>query len=170
MNDQEFRTLVENLTPFLFKILTPWSFSKETVEDIVQEVWYKVYRYIDRFKGNSNISTWIYRIAVNTASTWKRKVKFDNLQEDNLQDKNPQTDPSLRVEIDELRKNITNALDKLKSSEREIVVLRVWGEMPFDKIAEQLNSTENSIRVRYFRAIEKLKKSLSFFMRNNYAR
>lgn len=156
-----FEELVRDLTPFLFRVLTPWAFSRETVEDLVQDVWLKVYRGLSRFQGRSDIRTWIYRIAVNTAARrFRRQAKEAVPVEAEWTDRRDALDPAKIVERRLLRRHVAAALGHLRPAEREIFVLRAWEEMPFVEIARWVGSTEGSVRVRYFKAVRKMRKSL----------
>jgi RNA polymerase sigma-70 factor (ECF subfamily) len=161
MSDEEFRILVDRVSPFLFKVLAPWAMSRETAEDIVQEVWIKVHRSLHRFRGDSDIRTWIYRIAVNTAASWSRRRRdafSDRLE--TVPDVRIQADPEAEAGRSSLRGAIRSAVDRLKSSERDVFLLRVWDDQSFADIARTLGSTEGSVRVRYFKVIRKLRKDL----------
>lgn len=156
-----FEGLVRELTPFLFRVLTPWAFSRETMEDLVQEVWMRVYRGLPGFRGRSDIRTWVYRIAVNTAARrFRREAKEAVPTEAEWSDGREASDPAKVLERRLLRRRLAAALARLGPGEREIFVLRAWEGLPFAEIARWVGSTEGSVRVRYFRAVRKMRRAL----------
>lgn len=60
--------------------LVAYSFGKDhgTAEEIAQDVFIKCFKYIDKFRGESSLKTWIYRITINTSKNYLRKLKFLN--------------------------------------------------------------------------------------------
>ena len=73
--EEAFRTLIRRYQGKLFGIAYGITLDREESLDIVQDVFLKVYRSIHKFKGESSLSTWLYRITVNTCLNWQRRWK-----------------------------------------------------------------------------------------------
>ena len=70
-----FKEWISDHKGLLFKFVRAYAFSPEDRDDLFQEIAIQVWRSIPKFKGESAISTWLYRIAVNTSIAWTRKEK-----------------------------------------------------------------------------------------------
>ena len=141
--------------------------------DVVQEVFIKVFRHIESFRGQSSLKTWVYRIAVNEAHNhhrWfkrhrKREVGLDAGEQcsgrshvDVLPDQGwSPFDIALREETMEL---IEGALAKLKPVFREAVVLRDVEDLGYEEIAEILEVSLGTVKSRILRGREALRREL----------
>jgi RNA polymerase sigma-70 factor (ECF subfamily) len=129
----------------------------ENAKDAAQEVFMKAFQSIQNFKGEAAFSTWLYRIAVNTAGDFlrkeKRMQKLDLSAE--LQDDRQQIEQS--VEIRDLKNRIENHLDKLSFQQQTAIILRYFHDQPIKEIAGVMTCKENTVRIHLLRALEKLK-------------
>ncbi len=126
-------------------------------EEITQETFYLAVKEIDRFDGTCKISTWLIAIAKNALSSWRRK--------------NPETEPienaaAVTVSAEDVVNSeqgqieIMKAIRSLPDEAREVMYMRLLGDLSFRQIGEIMQRTENWARVTYFRGREKLKKEL----------
>jgi RNA polymerase sigma-70 factor (ECF subfamily) len=141
-------------------------------EDITQEVFEKVNRGLDGFKGESKLSTWIYRIATNTAldklrsSSYKHSSKHTSLQENaRTDDRNTwtgQKDPSLDQQV--IRKEMSDCvreyIDRLPPDYRSVLILSELEGFKNREIAEIVEISLENVKVRLHRARASLKKEL----------
>ena len=141
-------------------------------EDITQEVFEKVNRGLDGFKGESKLSTWIYRIATNTAldklrsSSYKHSSKHTSLEETaQTEDRNTrtdQTDPSLDEQV--IRKEMSDCvreyIDRLPPDYRSVLILSEIEGFKNREIAAILEISLENVKVRLHRARASLKKEL----------
>ena len=130
----------------------------EEADDLTQDTFIKVYKKLAAFKHQSSLSTWIYRIAVNTGLNHLRKMKsrqfigLDNVA--NIKD--PDNSNNSR----EQRVILNKAIAKLPSKQQMVVLLRSFQELPFKEIAAIMDSTENAAKVNFSHAIVRLKSIL----------
>ena len=137
--------------------------------DISQDVFLRVYRYISDFKGDSSLSTWIYRITVNLCTDYVRKDKtnktvplYSSNDEEEYELQLPDDSPSpeelyeTKEKIDLLRK----AIDNLPDDHREIIVLRDINGLQYEEIARVLEINVGTVKSRISRARDKLKSIL----------
>jgi RNA polymerase sigma-70 factor, ECF subfamily len=140
-------------------------------EDISQEVFIKVFRYIDSFRSEAKFSTWIYQVAVNTSIDTLRKYKkrqfsMETAQMDSLPPETSATGstvtcPQSHAARNLLRQRLLQALPELSKKERTIFVMRYFNEFKPLEIAEILNLSINSIKTMLLRAKKKLRKKLA---------
>lgn len=133
----------------------------QQAEDLTQETFIKAFRYYDTFERKSNPKTWLFRIAHNLTIDFIRKQKpIETLKELLFTGAKPHTLPEEIVEIKENSKELYNALGRLKSSHREIIILRKIREFSIQETAEILNWSESKVKSTLYRAIPALEEQL----------
>ncbi len=159
--ESEFSQLIKDNQGLIIKVSRLYTNSLEDEEDLFQEIVLQLWRSYDSFKGNSKISTWMYRVALNTAITLFRKKT-----------KSPQTDELFEyhykdfVEDDNERQTQISLLYKvvkmLPHVERAIVTMYL-DDLPYRDIAGNLGITEVNARVK----MNRLKKTLKELMQKH---
>jgi RNA polymerase sigma-70 factor (ECF subfamily) len=130
--------------------------NEEDARDVVQETYLRAYRSIDRFRGEAKITTWLYRITANCASTQlgsRRRHRHEALDLTvEPADVTPASDPLDRAVAADLRAAVETAIAELPPRLRAVVVLRDVYDLPHDAIAAELGITETAAKVRLHRA------------------
>lgn len=141
--------------------------------DVVQEVFLKVFRKVGAFRGDSSLKTWIYRVAVNEAYNYQRWFSRHRKQEVELESDEPTgldyyhrlSDPGRSpydcVADTEQHALIEDALGRLNPSFRAAVVLRDIEELSYEEIAEILQIALGTVKSRILRGREALRKELA---------
>lgn len=128
-------------------------------EDLTQETFFRAMKSIHRFNGSCRLVTWLCQIGKHLwyRELEKRKKRCPNtpLEEEALVA--PQS-VQAQIESDEGRIDLFRALQTLSPGVREVVYLRVMGDLSFRQIGEVLGESENWARVNFYRAKEKLRK------------
>ncbi|MBC7915322.1 MAG: RNA polymerase sigma factor [Pyrinomonadaceae bacterium] len=125
----------------------------DAANDLMQETFMKVWQNLDKFRNQAMISTWIYRIAVNTCLSWLRVEK--------RQPKDELTDKIIDTKVDEVSdKNeqvalLYKCIAQLEETER-IIISMVLDELPYAEIAEISGVSEGNLRVKIHRIKQKL--------------
>jgi RNA polymerase sigma-70 factor (ECF subfamily) len=137
---------------------------EEDARDVVQEAYLRAYRGLKRFRGESQFSTWMYRITANCASTLlarRHRHRHEQLTEDAVvADGRPEIDPEAMAEAQLLRDRVSDALHDLPPGLRAVVVLRDVYDLPHEAIATELGISEAAAKVRLHRARKKLRERL----------
>jgi len=141
--------------------------------DVVQEVFLKVFRNVAAFRGNSSLKTWIYRIAINEAYNhrrWfsrhkRREVGLEHDGNDSQPYEDRLRDPG-RSPLDlaagrEIRSMVENALADVNPVFRSAVVLRDIEDLSYEEIAEVLDVSLNTVKSRILRGREALRVALA---------
>ena len=156
--EKEFSQLIKDNQGLIIKVSRLYTNSIEDEQDLFQEIVLQLWRSYDTFKGQSKISTWMYRVALNTAITLFRK-KTKSPQTDELQDFHYKD----FVEDDEEKQQQISTLYKvikmLPNVERAIVTMYL-DDLPYKDIAENLSITEVNACVK----MNRLKKTLKELM------
>ena len=154
--EKEFLKLIHDFQKIIYKICRVYRDSREDQEDLFQEIVYQLWKSYPSFKGESKVSSWIYRISLNTAIAIYRKsiILFDNYQEfpEHIHPSDEQT-------ISENEELLFWALQKLKDSEKAVITLYLE-DFSYQEIAEITGLSENNVGVRLNRIKNKLKEIL----------
>lgn len=136
----------------------------DEVQDITQEAFIKAYRAIEKFRGDSQFYTWLYRIAVNTAKNYlvarNRRPPNDDVEADDaiyfdsaegLRDVDS---PEENIISEQLMKVINAAIKQLPEDLRTALTLREYDGLSYEQIAEVMACPVGTVRSRIFRARE----------------
>ena len=141
----------------VFLYLRGLSNSETIAEEITQETFMKALKALDRFDGSKDIKAWLFTIAKNTYFTYckRQKLFLEIVIVDNIAA--PQSDFTLCVEDEESAFCIHQFLHQMKEPYKEVFTLRVFGELPFEKIAALFNKSLGWARVVFYRAKVQIK-------------
>lgn len=138
--------------------------------DVAQRAFLNAYRNLREFKGDAAFSTWIYRIAFNLSMSFRREqgrqkmVPLQREEEGGRIEPAVESDPGARMEADESRRLVRQALEELGESDRQIIVLKDLEDCSYEQIAEILGVPRGTVRSRLHRARLELREKLKRFM------
>jgi len=141
----------------VYRFLLLRTSNPDTAEELTQETFYQAVKGIDRFDGSCKVTTWLIAIAKNVLSSWQRKNRRTASLDTDIA-VNESADQLLRK--DEIQTEILKKIHLLSPDIREVMYMRLFGDLSFRQIGEIMNKSENWARVTYFRTREKLKKEL----------
>ena len=167
--DRDFSEVVENYTDFAYNVAYRMLRNVEDAEDAVQEAFISAYRAFSTFKGQSKVSTWLYRIVVNACLMKIRKdksrVKYlveTGYNDDVIQDWG--NDPEEAAVNSELREVVEINLQGLAPELRAAVVLRDVQGLSTEEAAQSLGLSIAAFKSRLHRGRVLLRKSLSVYL------
>src|SRR5438309_12012224 len=135
-------------------------------EEIAQEVFLRVHRAVEDFRGEAKRSTWLYaitsRLCLNRLASGERRMAREG--EESLERLRADADPAAHVERVELEAALQRAITELPEERRIVVVLRDLEGLPYEEIAEALDLPVNTVRSRLHRARLDLKAKLERFL------
>lgn len=143
----------------------------EDARDIVQKAFLNAWRRMASFKGDSAFSTWMYRIAFNESVSFRRaggSRRHRTLEgRDGESAVEPADDrrPGDRLDSEENRAKVQEALNQLDPEERKILILKELEDRSYEEIAEILEVPKGTVRSRLFRARESLRERLKVLMK-----
>ena len=168
---QAFQQIVEGNKQRMFSVARGVVDNPHQAEDIVQDSLIKAYRALPEFRGDASLSTWLYRITYLTAIDHQRQqsrhVKLADAAE---QATETQTSPltgnnkvtaGAALETNELRQQITTALERLSPFEQTVFTLRHLQNFKLREIAVVVDRSEGTVKNILFRAIRKLRDQLA---------
>lgn len=143
----------ETVNKYLFCLTKNW----DLAEELTEETFYRAVEKIGKFKGESKISTWLCQIAKNLYYDVLRKNKKIVNTEYNLLELEAEESTEEKVILNDEKITLYKNLQKLDEKTREVIYLKITGELSFKEIGEILNKTENWARVTFYRGKQKLK-------------
>ena len=167
-NAAAFGELVRLYQDRLFHTVYRMVANAEDARDVVQEAFLSAYQSLDSFKGDSLFFTWLYRIAVNTAISLKRKQRVV-LSIHTSRDGEPIADPSDPSEVnrpghaleqEEQERRIQQALSRLSPEHRAVLVMKDMEGQKYEDMADVLDVPIGTIRSRLHRARLELREIL----------
>ena len=159
-----FEQLVIRHQDLVFSLAYKLTGNREMANDVAQEAFIRAWKAIEKFRGDSTFSTWIYRITVNTAWTLRKKAKKHNTL--NIDDTyepiviDEKKDPELVAINSDLSSVLINALDEIPIEQRIIVELKNIEGRSHKEIADYLDISVTAAKVRLHRAHQKLRQIL----------
>ena len=153
--EEAFRLLVQSYKERLYWHIRRMVLDHDDTDDCLQNTFVKAWQSLDRFRGDAQLYTWLYRIATNESITFltrqqTRGGKLELAAADRLS-----TDPWF--DGDQLQMALHKSIAKLPPKQKAVFNLRYFEEMPYEKIAQVLETSEGSLKASYHHAYEKIK-------------
>ena len=160
--EQAFAFLVDRYSPQLYNVVLRIVFNHDDTDDVLQNVFVKVWKNISRFRGDSKLSTWMYSIATNEALSFLRKERRNqkvplSTEEYDLAS-TLESDPYF--DGDELMRDFMAAIDKLPEKQKVTFEMRYFEELPYGEISEITGTSVGALKANYHHAVKKLEKYL----------
>jgi RNA polymerase sigma-70 factor (ECF subfamily) len=133
----------------LFKVVRAYAFTHQDQEDLFQELATQVWLSIPGFRGNSAPSTWIYRVALNTAISWSRKELRHRNRNHSLDGADATLEPG-NIGMDPRLEWLYEQIAQLGEIDRPVALLLLDG-FSYQEIADALGMTESNVGVRIHR-------------------
>ncbi|MCE2732506.1 MAG: RNA polymerase sigma factor [Cyclobacteriaceae bacterium] len=157
--EKSFVKLIEDNQGLIHKVCMLYENDPEVRNDLFQEIVLQLWRSYHSFRGEAKITTWMYRIALNTAISGLRKqgrsIKTEEVNERHFNFAEADTS-----EQEENFQKLQWAIKQLSEIERAMIMMALE-EVPYEDIAETIGITQNNVRVRMNRIREKLRKLMT---------
>ena len=154
---KEFAALIRQHQALIYKVCHIYCKNEADKQDLFQEIVYQVWKSFSSFRGEAKFTTWLYRIALNTAMTYARKNR--SFSRTTYVDSWPiqPIDEDKSSAIKEQADQLSRAIAQLSEVEKSIVMLYLE-EKTYEEMEEILGINQNNLRVKMNRIKEKLKK------------
>lgn len=164
MKNQDIDEIYDRYANMVYKYIRVLTNSDDIAEELTQETFFRAIRKIDSFKGNCKISTWLCQIAKYSWYEYRKKsnkekdISFDYLE-------------SILIDNNDIEQNIINKSYKMQiykqiqyldEDTKNVVLLRLTGDLSFEEIGQILNKSANYARVTYYRGKQKIKKGVKY--------
>lgn len=163
-----FQTLVERHRSMVYRVAYQFAGNHHDAEDIAQEVFIKVYRSLDRFRQDSQLSSWLYRIVMNACIDHRRRhvpagaAPFgEEAEQRMLNTPEERPGPEDRAYGEELGQVLESEIGRLPKGQRIVFVMRHHQGMKLCEIAEALGLAEGTVKRQLHAAVHRLRQALS---------
>lgn len=156
--EKEFVKLIKDNEGIIYKVTKIYAKNKDDENDLYQDIVFQLWKYLHSFKGDSKISTWMYRVALNTAITqWRKekrkgqRVDIDHLYLKQAEDYNPEWEARLNL--------VYQHIKQLNTIEKGLMLLLLEGKK-YDEIADITGFSPTNVGTRISRIKQKLKQHI----------
>lgn len=159
--ENQFKQIYSNYSQKVHRLCLGYTGDSMQADDLMQEVFIKVWENLPKFRGESQVSTWLYRIAVNTCLLHlrdsKKHTKVD-IEKTTLKISEDNNDKEAQVQL------LYKCISELNETDRLIITLMLE-EVPYGEIAEATSISEGNLRVKIHRIKQQLSEIYSKYER-----
>ena len=153
--EQVFNQIVKDYSERLYWHVRRMVGTHEDADDLLQDIFLKIWTALPSFRGEAQLYTWVWRIATNeTLSFLSRQQTRGEYAGLEAADRLP-SDPWF--DGDQVQTALHQAIAKLPPKQKAVFLLRYFEEMPYEKIAQVLETSEGALKASYHHAYEKVK-------------
>lgn len=158
-----FNLLVREYQKKVYWLVRKMLIDHDDSDDVTQEVFIKVHKSIDNFREDSQLYTWIYRIATNECLTFlnKKKRRFFLPLEDVSKELSQKIDSSPDIGGDEIQKKLQKALLKLPDKQRLVFNMKYYDDMSYEEIATITKTSVGALKASFHHAARKIEEFLT---------
>jgi RNA polymerase sigma factor (sigma-70 family) len=164
-HDQAFRAILKTYKEKIYYHVRKIVIDHDDADDVTQEAFIKIWRNLDKFRGDSKLYTWLYRIATNEALTFLQKKRRDNsvsiddneILVSNLE--SPKSDAYL--DGDEIQMKLQKALLELTDKQRIVFNLKYFENLKYEEIVEITETSVGGLKATYHFAVKKIEEYLT---------
>lgn len=172
---EAFRELVDQFKRPMFKFALELTGDRDEADDLSQQTFIKAYKGLHRYKAQSKIISWLYRIMVNNHIDNRRKQDVRGgwnqaaTRSDDHQSAEPfvataaEHNPESATDAEHMKTAIDRAINALAPKQRSVFIMRHYHDLPLKEIAGILNVSTGTVKSQLFRALQRLQRELAVF-------
>ena len=164
MNEAErlFNEIVKDYSERVYWHVRRFVNNHEDADDLVQEIFLKIWTALPSFRGEAQLFTWVYRIATNETLNWLRREKVRSALRfttiDAEMERRIDNDPFF--DGDAADRALSKAVAKLPEKQRQVFVMRYYDELPYEEMSAVLGTSVGALKASYHIAQEKVRAAL----------
>ena len=143
----------------LYNFLVRLTNRRDTSEDMVQDVFVRIMKYGQSFRGEAPFTVWMYQLARNAAADhfrkWKNEIRSDGVTDERVDEEPTAGDNLVKAEQSDLLKR---AMALLSAEKREVLILSRYQELKYEEIGAILDCPVGTVKARVHRALQDLKR------------
>ncbi len=156
--NQAFQKLLKEYQKPLYNHIRTIVLNHDDTDDVLQNTFIKVFQYLNKFKGESKLFSWIYRIATNEALTFlNQKAKINGVTSETLQNK---TIDNLKADVyfdgNEIQIKLQKAIASLPEKQQLVFKMKYFEELKYEEISEILGTSVGALKASYHHAVKKI--------------
>ena len=161
--EEAFNSIVDAYSERLYWHVRRFLCSHEDTNDLLQDIFIKIWTALPGFRGDSQLFTWLYRIATNEVLNYLRKQKFKAMVSLDSASEilRRKIDDDAYFNGDKLQRELHKAIQKLPEKQRLVFNLRYFDEMKYEDISEITDTSVGALKASYHHAYNKIKEELN---------
>jgi RNA polymerase sigma-70 factor (ECF subfamily) len=156
-NTEAFGLIYDRHVRTIYNFIYYKVFDKDSAEDLTSQTFFKALKNVNSVDPERPIISWLYKIAHNSVLDHYRSTRPSEDIDDYWDIGDETEDVVAKLDTDVDMKRVGQYLKKLSSLERDIIMMRVWQELPYQAIAEIVGKSEANCKMIYSRSLKKLK-------------
>ena len=159
LKESGFRVLVSQYKERLYWHIRKIVIDHDDADDVLQNTFIKIFKSIDRFKGDSKLFTWMYRIATNEAITFiNKKAKQNNITFEEVKNKLiSRLESDVYFEGDEIQLQLQKAIASLPQKQQLVFNMKYFENHTYENLSEILDTSVGGLKSNYHLAVKKIK-------------
>ena len=167
--EKGFTLLIEKYQQKIYWHIRRMVKSHDDADDVMQNTFVKIWNGLENFRADSQLFTWIYRIATNETITFintrsrRGTVAFENNEGNDEKDYSPANyikGESHQIDGDDVLERLQRAIETLPEKQKIVFNLRYYDEMPYEQMSEVLDTSVGALKASYHHAAQKIEKYL----------
>lgn len=169
--ERAFTLLIEQYQQKIYWHIRRMVQNHDDANDVMQNTFIKVWKGLENFRADSQLFTWVYRIATNETITFinsrnkKVVISFDGNdggddEDNNYAPANYLKGDAAEVDGDDIQARLQKAINSLPEKQKMVFNLRYYDEMPYEQMSEILGTSEGALKASYHHAAQKIEKFL----------
>ncbi len=156
--EKAFTMLIKKYQEKLYWNIRRMVVDHEDANDVLQNVFIRVWNGLEKFKENSQLYTWLYRISVNESLTFleQQKKKYSSSLSDEESGLSNKIKADEYFDYQKLEWKLQLAMQKLPEKQRIVFNLRYYDEMPYEEMSRVLETSEGALKASYHHAVKKI--------------
>lgn len=161
--EEGFKMLVVKYRQRLYWQIRRMVLHHDDADDVLQNVFIKVWKSLDNFQEQSQLFTWLYRIAVNESLTFlsQKKKRAAGSMENSEAEIAARFTADAYFDGDAIQRKLQAAIATLPEKQKQVFLLRYYDEMPYEEMSELLGTSVGALKASYHHAVKKIEESLS---------
>ena len=161
--EEAFKGIVETYSERLYWHIRRFLCSHEDTNDLLQDIYIKIWTALPTFRGDSQIFTWLWRIATNEVLNHLRKQKFKAMVslDSSMEILRKKIDDDPYFNGNELQRELYKAIQKLPEKQRIVFNMRYFDELKYEDISEITDTSVGALKASYHHAYIKIKEELN---------
>ncbi len=167
--EKAFQLLVEKYQQKIYWHIRRMVIEHENANDVMQNTFIKIWKGLENFRADSQLFTWMYRIATNECLNYLSQMKkhdtvsfegTDSGDEDSISPSSYIRADSVQIDPERLLEKLKLAIESLPDKQKLVFNMRYYDEMPYEQISEILSTSVGALKASYFHAAKKIEKYL----------
>ena len=154
--ERGFKLLVNTYSERLYGLIYNMVKTHSRCDDILQESFIKVYQNLDKYRGDSKLYTWIYRITVNETLRELKKNRTQPMSPDDVANKLSPVRAESELSSEQIQQTLALAMETLPPKQRMVFNLRYYEEMKYGDMSKVLSTSEGALKAAYHHAVKKI--------------